>query len=68
MTDRSSLAGKKGVCVYIDGFNLYHAVADLKDHRLKWLNMRSLAVSFLKPNENPTPHILAHSRTVIPIT
>ncbi|MBA2921082.1 NYN domain-containing protein [Sphingomonas sp. MAH-20] len=41
----------KKVCVYIDGFNLYHAVAEMNDPRLKWLNFRSLAESFLKPKE-----------------
>jgi hypothetical protein len=37
--------------VYVDGFNLYHAVAAMNDQRLKWLNFYSLAESYLKPNE-----------------
>lgn len=37
--------------VYIDGFNLYHACVAIGDPRLKWLNFRSLAASYLKPNE-----------------
>jgi uncharacterized LabA/DUF88 family protein len=41
----------KKVCVYVDGFNLYHAVAALNDQRLKWLNFNSLAESYLRPNE-----------------
>jgi uncharacterized LabA/DUF88 family protein len=32
---------------YVDGFNLYHAIDDLGDHRLKWLDLRSLCTSFL---------------------
>lgn len=42
----------KKVCVYVDGFNLYHAVAVMNDQRLKWLNFHSLAESFLRPNES----------------
>ena len=41
----------KKVCVYVDGFNLYHAIADEVDQRLKWLNFRSVAKSMLRPNE-----------------
>jgi uncharacterized LabA/DUF88 family protein len=37
--------------VYIDGFNLYHASAVFNDPRLKWLNFRTLAESFCRPNE-----------------
>lgn len=37
--------------MYVDGFNLYHAIADLNDNRLKWLNLRALAKSFLLPDE-----------------
>ena len=39
------------VCVYIDGFNLYHAIADLQDHRLKWLNFFLLSKSLLRAGE-----------------
>ena len=41
----------KKVNVYIDGFNLYHAINALGDQRLKWINLRSLALSFVRPNE-----------------
>lgn len=41
----------KKVCVYIDGFNLYHAIAIENDSRLKWLNFSSLAKSMLRPKE-----------------
>lgn len=50
MRDSSTTLPRR-VCVYIDGFNLYHAIAELNDHRLKWLNMRSLAASYVKPHE-----------------
>lgn len=33
----------------IDGFNLYHAIANLKDARLKWLDLRKLSQEFLHP-------------------
>ena len=39
------------VRVYIDGFNLYHAIAALKDTRLKWLNFWKLSETFLRPGE-----------------
>lgn len=31
------------VAVYVDGFNMYHALDDLKRPHLKWLNLRRLA-------------------------
>lgn len=36
---------------YVDGFNLYHAIASLNDNRLKWLNIRSLATSYLREGD-----------------
>lgn len=35
------------VACYIDGFNLYHAIDALGDHLLKWIDLRSLAQSYL---------------------
>lgn len=35
------------VNVYIDGFNLYHAIDDLHDDRLKWLDLKSLSQNIL---------------------
>ena len=32
---------------YIDGFNLYHAIADLKEPFLKWLNLWELAATLI---------------------
>lgn len=39
------------VNVYIDGFNLYHAIVALNDPRLKWINFQLLGRSFLRPGE-----------------
>ncbi len=36
---------------YFDGFNIYHAIDALGDHALKWVNLRSLALSYLKKGE-----------------
>jgi uncharacterized LabA/DUF88 family protein len=36
------------VGVYVDGFNLYHAIAALGQPQLKWLSINALAKSFLK--------------------
>ena len=40
--------------VYIDGFNLYHAIDDLKKPHLKWVNLWSLAESLLKDDQTLT--------------
>ena len=37
------------VVAFIDGFNLYHAVADLKRPHLKWLNLWKLSEQFTGP-------------------
>lgn len=39
---------KERVAVYIDGFNLYHAIKDLQKPHLKWLNVRRLADLLIK--------------------
>lgn len=39
------------VNVYIDGFNLYHAIVAIDDPELKWINFRLLGSSFLRPGE-----------------
>jgi uncharacterized LabA/DUF88 family protein len=41
----------KRVQCYIDGFNLYHALADTRINHLKWLNLRSLAEAFIQPSK-----------------
>lgn len=45
------MSEQKRVAIYIDGFNLYHAIADLNDNRLKWLNLVALGRSFLRDQE-----------------
>lgn len=35
------------VACYVDGFNMYHALDSLSMPRLKWLNLKALAASFL---------------------
>lgn len=42
---------KKRVSVYVDGFNLYHGLHNLKKSKLKWLNLRSLAEKFIDPQK-----------------
>lgn len=39
------------VFVYVDGFNLYHAIDDLGDNSLKWLNLWNLAESIIGDGE-----------------
>lgn len=42
---------KKIVNVYVDGFNLYHAIEALNEPSLKWVDLRSLSVSLCKEDE-----------------
>jgi hypothetical protein len=39
------------VIAYVDGFNLYHAIADLNRPHLKWLNLQALAESICGTGE-----------------
>lgn len=39
---------KERVAVYIDGFNLYHALVDLGQPHLKWLNLKKLSGYLIK--------------------
>jgi len=39
------------VIVYIDGFNLYHAIDDLGQPHLKWLDLRALSEGLLRSGE-----------------
>ena len=41
----------KRVKCFVDGFNLYHAIADLRANHLKWLDLRKLAGAFIKPTQ-----------------
>lgn len=38
--------------VYIDGFNLYHAIADLNVPHLKWVNYRALSERIIRRGES----------------
>ncbi len=38
---------KKRIIVYVDGFNLYHAIDDLSKPHLKWVNLRRLCEEFM---------------------
>lgn len=44
-----SITKAERVSVYIDGFNLYHALDDLRRPPLKWLNLAKLARYLIKP-------------------
>jgi len=37
------------VSVYIDGFNVYHALLKFKDERVKWLDLRALSQRIIRP-------------------
>jgi uncharacterized LabA/DUF88 family protein len=39
---------RERIAVYIDGFNLYHAIHDLKQPHLKWVNLRKLSDYLIK--------------------
>jgi uncharacterized LabA/DUF88 family protein len=36
---------------YVDGFNLYHAIDALEVPHIKWLNLKALAETFLRPGD-----------------
>lgn len=38
------------IVAYIDGFNLYHAIDNLEDNRLKWFDIRSALFDFTDPS------------------
>lgn len=40
---------KERVAAYFDGFNLYHAIADLNKPHLKWVDLRRLSRHLIKP-------------------
>ncbi|MCJ2016887.1 NYN domain-containing protein [Methylobacterium sp. E-065] len=42
------------VIAYIDGFNLYHAIDDLKKPHLKWVDLRQLSSNICGSNETLT--------------
>jgi len=50
---------KKRVSCYIDGFNLYHAIADISptQHYLKWVNLWDLSKAFLKTSNEKLTNV-----------
>ena len=44
----------KRVSIYIDGFNLYHALDDLGENHLKWLDLRALSETLVRGGETVT--------------
>jgi uncharacterized LabA/DUF88 family protein len=43
------------ISCFVDGFNMYHAIDDLKQDHLKWLNLRALLERFAaQPNQKVT--------------
>lgn len=46
-----SISKKSPVNVYIDGFNLYHAIEKLEKPDIKWLNYRKLSETFIRGTE-----------------
>lgn len=58
---------KKRAAFYVDGFNLYHSIKDLKNDRLKWLSLMSLAKMLIPARDEQVVLIryfsaLAHKR------
>jgi len=47
----SEMSQKYRVNVYIDGFNLYHAIDDLGDDTLKWVDLHKLSTALLNPHQ-----------------
>jgi uncharacterized LabA/DUF88 family protein len=43
------MAAKKRIACFIDGFNLYHAIAALKQPHLKWVDLKKLVSNFIDP-------------------
>jgi uncharacterized LabA/DUF88 family protein len=48
------MAEMRRVVAYIDGFNLYHAIDDLKQPHLKWLDLHKLCRDMLRAREHLT--------------
>lgn len=40
------------VSVYIDGFNLYHALLQFRDPKVKWLDLRALSERLINPKSD----------------
>jgi len=58
---------KKRAAFYVDGFNLYHSIRDLRDDRLKWLSLTRLANMLIPSRDEAVVSVkyfsaLAHRR------
>jgi hypothetical protein len=51
------MPSEKRVVAYIDGFNLYHALGDLGENHLKWLDLRALAETFAPRPDHQLIHV-----------
>jgi hypothetical protein len=49
------------VCVYIDGFNLYHALLKVRDNRVKWLDLNALSHRLISPKTEKVQSIFYFS-------
>ena len=38
------------ISVFVDGFNLYHALGSMKDQRFKWLDLKAVAKRLCRPH------------------
>lgn len=47
----SNEAKKERVIVYVDGFNIYFGMLEAGFDNCKWLNLKALVLSLLKPNQ-----------------
>lgn len=54
----SPKAAKSRAAVYIDGFNLYHAVDALGQPWLKWLNLWALSESLINKRQETLEYVL----------
>ena len=52
---------RKRVISFIDGFNLYHAINNLRRPELKWVNLKTLSQVFLKPQSEQLIQVLYFS-------
>lgn len=56
--------GRIRVACFVDGFNLYHAISDLRRPELKWVSLRSLMGCFLDPARHELGNIFYFSAFV----
>jgi uncharacterized LabA/DUF88 family protein len=60
---------KKRAAFYVDGFNLYHSIKDMKEDRLKWLSLTRLAEMLVPDRDEEVVAVryfsaLAHKRGI----